>query len=248
MAAKLYPAHATTNSAHGVSDIKKIYPVLERMQEINMPLLMHGEVTDPTVDIFDREKVFIDRILAPLRRDMPDLKIVMEHITTKDAVDFVDAQNGKLGATITVQHLHLNRNDMLVGGIRPHYYCLPILKRAPHQAALRAAATSGRPMYFLGTDSAPHVKSTKETACGCAGVYTGHAALELYAEIFDEEDALDKLENFASINGATFYGLPVNDDTITLVKQTQFVPNEYTHGSTTVVPFRAGETIAWSIA
>lgn len=247
-AAKLYPAHATTNSAQGVSDIKKIYPVLERMQKANMPLLMHGEVTDSTVDIFDREKIFIDRILAPLRRDIPDLKIVMEHITTKDAVDFVETQNGKLGATITVQHLHLNRNDMLVGGIRPHYYCLPILKRAPHQAALRAAATSGKATYFLGTDSAPHPQNLKENACGCAGVYTAHAALELYAEVFDEENALDQLENFASINGPKFYGLPVNEDTITLIKEEQTIPQNYSRGDVTVIPFRAGETIQWSIA
>lgn len=253
-AAKLYPAHATTNSAHGVADIKKIYPVLERMQKIGMPLLIHGEVTDPAIDIFDREKTFIDRILAPLLRDFPSLKIVMEHITTADAVAFIDAQNGRpenirLGATITAHHLLLNRNDMLVGGIRPHYYCLPILKRAQHQAALRAAATSGKPWFFLGTDSAPHAQDKKETACGCAGVYTGHAALELYTEVFDEEGALDQLENFASINGAKFYGLPVNEDTVTLIKRPQTVPPNFTASDgTSLIPFRAGETVAWSIA
>ncbi len=248
-AAKLYPAHATTNSAHGVTDVKNIYGALERMQKIGMPLLIHGEVTDPAVDIFDREKTFIDKILAPLRRDFPGLKIVMEHITTADAVDFVNAQNGAVGATITVHHLLLNRNDMLVGGIRPHYYCLPIIKRARHQIALRAAATSGNAWFFLGTDSAPHARDKKETACGCAGVYTGHAAIELYAEVFDAEGALDRLENFASINGAKFYGLPVNDDTITLIKQPQTVPDKFiADDGMELIPFRAGETTPWSVA
>jgi len=252
-AAKLYPAHATTNSAHGVTDIKNIHGVLDRMQNIGMPLLIHGEVTDPSVDIFDREKIFIEKILAPMRRDFPELKIVMEHITTADAVDFIDAQNGApqiyMGATITAHHLLLNRNDMLVGGIRPHYYCLPIIKRSRHQTALRAAAISGRPWFFLGTDSAPHTRDNKETACGCAGVYTGHAALELYAEVFDSEGALDQLENFASINGANFYGLPVNSDAITLIKQPQIIPAEFiADDGTKLIPFRAGETVAWSIA
>jgi dihydroorotase len=247
-AAKLYPAHATTNSAHGVADIQKIYSVFDRMQKINMPLLIHGEVTDPTIDIFDREAIFIDRIMQPLRRDFPALKIVMEHITTKDAVDFIEAQNGEVGATITIQHLMLNRNDMLVGGIRPHYYCLPILKRSQHQAALRAAATSGKATYFLGTDSAPHTRNKKENACGCAGVYTALAALECYAEVFDEENALDYLENFASINGAKFYGLPVNEEMITLIKQPQNIPAGIQgDDNITLIPFRAGETVAWSI-
>jgi dihydroorotase len=192
--------------------------------------------------------VFIERILQPLLRDFPSLKIVMEHITTADAVEFIDAQRGRVGATITAHHLLLNRNDMLVGGIRPHYYCLPILKRARHQAALRAAATSGRPWYFLGTDSAPHTQANKEIACGCAGVYTGHAALEFYAETFDAEDALDNFEKFASINGATFYGLPVNTDTITLVKQPQNIPERFmTEDGAALIPFRAGETVAWSV-
>lgn len=247
-AVKLYPAHATTNSAHGVTDVKKVYPVLERMQKIGMPLLIHGEVTDPAIDIFDREKQFIERIMQPLLRDFPALKIVMEHITTADAVEFVDAQQGRLGATITAHHLLLNRNDMLVGGVRPHYYCLPILKRARHQAALRAAATSGKPWFFLGTDSAPHAQDKKETACGCAGVYTGHAAIELYAEVFDADGALDQLENFASNNGANFYGLPLNTDNLTLIKQPQTVPAYFeADDGTRLVPFRAGETIAWSV-
>ena len=254
IAAKLYPAHATTNSAHGVADVGKIYPVLERMQKINMPLLIHGEVTDMTIDIFDREKIFIEKILSPLCRDFPALRIVMEHITTTDAVNFINAQNGRLddvrlAATITPHHLLLNRNDMLAGGIRPHYYCLPILKRAAHQAALRAAATSGQPWFFLGTDSAPHAQDKKEASCGCAGIYTGHAALELYAEVFEAENALDQLENFTSINGAKFYGLPANDTTLTLVKQPQTIPTNFiADDGTILIPFRAGETIAWSIA
>ena len=247
-AAKLYPAHATTNSAHGVTDIKNIYTALDRMQQIGMPLLVHGEVTHADVDIFDREAVFIDTILAPLRKNFPSLKIVMEHITTKNAVEFVESQNGAVGATITAHHLLLNRNDMLVGGIRPHYYCLPILKRRTHQEALRRAATSGAAMYFLGTDSAPHARDNKENACGCAGVYTGHAAIELYAEVFDEMGALDKLEAFASINGPRFYGLPVNDDTITLVRKSQPVPHVFTaDDGQTLIPFRAGDNVAWSV-
>jgi len=247
-AAKLYPAHATTNSTYGVTDIKNVHSVLERMQKINMPLLIHGEITDPSIDIFDREKIFIEKIMAPLCHNFPELKIVMEHITTADAVDFINAQNGAVGATITAHHLLLNRNDMLVGGIRPHYYCLPIIKRSRHQTALRTAATSGRPWFFLGTDSAPHTQDKKETACGCAGVYTGHAALELYAEVFDAEDALDQLENFASINGAKFYGLPVNHDTITLIKQPQNISAEFiADDGTKLIPFRAGETVAWSV-
>ncbi len=247
-AAKLYPAHATTNSAHGVADVKNIYLILERMQKIGMPLLIHGEVTDPVVDIFDREKVFLDRVLAPLLHDFPALKIVSEHITTADAVDFVLGQNGRLGATITPHHLLLNRNDMLAGGIRPHYYCLPIIKREKHRLALRKAATSGHAAFFLGTDSAPHLQNNKETACGCAGIYSGHIALELYAQVFEEENALDKLEAFAAINGANFYGLPLNDDTITLAKQPQTVPDNYDIANgERLIPFRAGETIAWSV-
>lgn len=247
VAAKLYPAGATTNSDSGVSDVKKIYPVLEAMQECGMLLLIHGEVTDSEIDIFDREKTFIDRTLTPLVDDFPNLKIVLEHITTKDAVEFVENAGPNIGATITAHHLLYNRNHMLAGGIRPHFYCLPILKRNIHQDALIGAATSGNKKFFLGTDSAPHQQDKKETSCGCAGSYTAHAAIELYAETFAAKDALDKLEAFASFNGPDFYGLPRNTDTITLTRKPWTVPASYPLGQTQVVPIRAGETIDWQV-
>jgi dihydroorotase len=246
-AAKLYPAHATTGSAHGVTDIAANMPVLERMQDIGMPLLIHGEVTDHDVDIFDREAVFIERVLNGLVRDLPDLKIVFEHITTKDAVAFVDGAAPHIAATITPQHLHINRNAMLVGGIRPHAYCLPVAKREVHRLALRKAATSGSPKYFLGTDSAPHSVDAKESACGCAGIFGAPFALESYTAVFDEEGALDKLEGFASLNGPQFYGLPVNEDTITLTRGGMEVPGTIDAGGVPVVPFHAGETIGWRL-
>lgn len=220
-AAKLYPAHATTNSAHGVTDIKNIKPALEMMQRLGMPLLLHGEVTDPDVDVFDREKVFIERILQPLLKDYPALKVVLEHITTKNAVDFVEGHAGKnkIAATITPHHLHINRNAMFQGGMRPHYYCLPVAKREVHRKALVKAATEAKPCFFLGTDTAPHRASAKESACGCAGVFCAPQALELYAEIFDAEGKLDRFESFASLNGPRFYGLPENEGTVTLSRE-----------------------------
>ncbi len=222
-AAKLYPANATTNSEQGVTAIQKIYPVLERMQKIGMPLLVHGEATDANIDIFDREAVFITRTLIPLRRDFPELKIVFEHITTQDAAQYVaeNGASGKLAATITPHHLHINRNAMFKGGMRPHYYCLPVAKRETHRLALIKAATSGDTMFFLGTDTAPHSDAAKESACGCAGIFCAPQALELYAQIFDDAGCLDKLEFFASHNGPVFYGLPVNDTKITLQKTIQ---------------------------
>lgn len=244
-AAKLYPANATTNSSHGVSDIGAIRPVLERMQEIGMPLLIHGEVTDSDVDIFDREAVFIDRTLSGLVRDMPGLKIVFEHITTEDAVQFVEHASANVAATITPQHLHINRNAMLVGGIRPHAYCLPVAKREKHRLALRKAATSGSAKYFLGTDSAPHEVSTKESACGCAGIFNAPFALESYAAVFDEEGALDRLEAFASENGPRFYGLPLNEGTVTLERVEVAVPALVDANGAGIVPFHAGETLDW---
>ncbi|SET51888.1 dihydroorotase [Thalassotalea agarivorans] len=246
-ACKLYPAGATTNSSSGVTDINNIEQVVAAMQEVGMPLLIHGEVTHSDIDIFDREAVFIDTILKPLVAKYPDLKVVLEHITTKNAVDFVKSASDNIAATITAHHLLYNRNHMLVGGIRPHYFCLPVLKRNTHQAALVAAATSGSKKFFLGTDSAPHPKHAKESACGCAGSYTAHAAIELYAEVFEAEDALDKLEAFASLNGPAFYGLPVNNDEITLEKSTWDVPETMAFGSDVVVPIRAGEQIAWKV-
>ena len=242
-AAKLYPAHATTGSAHGVTDIAAIMPVLERMAEIGMPLLIHGEVTDPDVDIFDREAVFIDRTLAPLVRALPTLKIVFEHITTAEAVDFVRDAPANIGATITPQHLHINRNAMLVGGIRPHAYCLPVAKRERHRLAVRAAATSGSPKFFLGTDSAPHAVHTKEAACGCAGIFNAPYALESYVAVFDAEGALDRFEGFASEHGPNFYGLPLNGGTITLERGETVVPDRIGE----VVPFHAGETLGWRL-
>ncbi|MES9893964.1 MAG: dihydroorotase [Candidatus Thiodiazotropha endolucinida] len=244
---KLYPAGATTHSDAGVTDIRKLYPVLETMQREGLPLLIHAEVTDPDVDIFDREQVFIDRHLRPLTRDFPALPMVFEHITTRQAVDFVRANEGTVGATITVQHLLYNRNAMLVGGIRPHYYCLPILKRESHQSALIEAATSGESHFFLGTDSAPHPQHAKECACGCAGCYTAHAAIELYAEIFDRANALDKLEGFASLFGPDFYGLPRNRDTITLAKKKWSIPESYQFGQDRVVPLGSGESVNWQL-
>ncbi|MBH1972032.1 dihydroorotase [Moraxellaceae bacterium AER2_44_116] len=246
-AVKLYPAGATTNSHAGVTNLENVYPVLEKMAEHGVPLLVHGEVTHADIDIFDREKVFIETILAPLHQRFPTLKIVLEHITTDDAVQFVQATNHKIAATITAHHLLFNRNHMLVGGIRPHYYCLPILKRQSHQASLLAAATSGNPKFFLGTDSAPHAIGAKEAACGCAGSYTAHAAIELYAEAFEQMNALDKLEGFASFFGADFYGLARNSDTITLEKEQWSVPENYSLGQSVVVPIRAGSSIAWRV-
>jgi dihydroorotase len=246
-AAKLYPAGATTNSSSGVTDVENIASVLSTMAEVSMPLLVHGEVTSHDIDIFDREAVFIDTILRPLVAKYPTLKVVLEHITTKNAVDFVKQAGENVAATITVHHLLFNRNHMLVGGIRPHYYCLPILKRNIHQDALIAAATSGSEKFFLGTDSAPHSQQAKESACGCAGAYTAHAAIELYAEAFEQAGALDKLEGFASLHGPKFYNLPVNTDKITLVKSSWSVPATMAFGDDEVVPIRANETIAWQV-
>ncbi|WP_283418514.1 dihydroorotase [Sphingopyxis sp. Geo48] len=242
-AAKLYPAHATTGSAHGVTDVANIMGVLERMAEIGMPLLIHGEVTDHDVDIFDREAVFIDRTLAPLVKRLPQLKIVFEHITTSEAVEFVKSAPANVGATITPQHLHINRNAMLVGGIRPHAYCLPVAKREQHRLAVRAAAVSGSPKFFLGTDSAPHAVHTKEAACGCAGIFNAPYALESYIAVFDEEGALDRFEGFASEHGPNFYGLPLNGGTITLERGETSVPDKIGE----VVPFHAGETLGWRL-
>jgi len=249
---KLYPAGATTNSDAGVSDIKRCYAALEAMQSVGMPLLVHGEVTSAEIDIFDREAVFIDQVLEPLRKDFPELKIVFEHITTKQAAHYVrDSQTaGKntLAATITPQHLLMNRNAIFSGGIRPHNYCLPVLKREEHRVALLEAATSGSPRFFLGTDSAPHAKGAKEAACGCAGCYSAFNALGLYAEAFESVAKLDKLEGFASFFGPDFYSLPRNTQKITLVKQAQSIPKELPLGDATIVPLRAGETIAWTLA
>jgi len=249
VAAKLYPAGATTNSASGVTDIRNIYPVLETMAECGMLLLVHGEVTDSDIDIFDREKVFLDRVLAPTLSAFPNLKVVLEHITTADSADFVrNHSGGNLGATLTPQHLMYNRNHMLVGGIRPHLYCLPILKRNRHQEALREAVASGDPRFFLGTDSAPHAQDKKETACGCAGCYSAYGAIGLYADIFEELGILDKFEAFASHNGADFYGLPRNTDTITLVRDPWTMPEQLPLADGHIVPLKAGETVHWRMA
>ncbi len=244
VAAKLYPAGATTNSASGVTDIRNIIKALERMQRIGMVLCVHGEVTDPDVDVFDREAVFIERVLAPLARDLPELKIVFEHITTADAADFVMSSGPNLAATVTPHHLAINRNAIFVGGLRPHAYCLPIAKREEHRLAVRKAATSGSPKFFLGTDSAPHARNAKESACGCAGIFNAPFALESYASVFEEDDALDRFEAFASENGARFYGLTLNDGTITLERAEVEVPSEL--GG--IVPFHAGETLRWRYA
>jgi len=241
VAAKLYPAGATTNSASGVTDIRNIYPVLARMEKIGMVLCVHGEVTDAGVDVFDREAVFIDRVLSRLVSDFPELKIVLEHISTSDAVDLVSS--GRVAATITPQHLIISRNAMFAGGIRPHAYCLPVAKREEHRLAVRKAAVSGKPNIFLGTDSAPHARHAKESACGCAGIFNAPYALESYATVFEEEDALDKLEAFASVNGARFYDLPVNEETVTLEQWAVEVPEEIDG----LVPFQAGETLRWRL-
>ena len=244
-AAKLYPAHATTGSAHGVTDVANIRSVLERMEAIGLPLLVHGEVTSAEVDIFDREAVFIDRVLAPLVRDMPGLKVVFEHITTAEAAAFVTEAGPNVAATITPQHLHINRNAMFAGGIRPHAYCLPVAKRELHRLALRKAATSGSAKFFLGTDSAPHAVSAKESACGCAGLFNSPFALESYAAVFEEEGALDRFEGFASLHGPAFYGLPVNTETVTLEKSLTQVPDQIDANGTPIVPFHAGEALGW---
>ena len=246
-AAKLYPAHATTGSAHGVTNVANIMPALEHMARIGMPLLIHGEVTDSHIDIFDREAVFIEQTLAKLVRDLPELRIVFEHITTADAVAFVDSSSNNIAATITPQHLHINRNAMFAGGLRPHAYCLPVAKRELHRIALRKAATSGSPKYFLGTDSAPHDKSAKESACGCAGIFNAPFAIESYAAVFEEEGALDRLEVFASENGPKFYGLPMNEDRITLEKVETPVPELLELDGVSIVPFHAGETLRWRL-
>jgi dihydroorotase len=244
---KLYPAGATTNSDAGVSDLAKCTKALEAMQDAGLPLLVHAEVTDSDVDVFDRESVFIERHMKPLLKKFPALKVIFEHITTKDAADFVQAAPKNVAATITAHHLLMNRNDMFTGGIRPHHYCLPILKRESHRLALVKAATSGNPKFFLGTDSAPHAKNTKEAACGCAGMYTAHAAIELYAEAFEAANSLDKLEAFASFYGADFYGLPRNTTQITLQKQSWQVPNSIPFGDDVIVPLRAGQQINWQL-
>ncbi|WP_319824165.1 dihydroorotase [Thalassovita sp.] len=248
-AVKLYPAGATTNSASGVRDFDKVRPVLEKMAEIGMPLCVHGEVTDPAVDIFDREAVFIDRVLDPIRRATPGLRVVMEHITTSNGVDYVKSNPTDLGATITTHHLIINRNHILVGGIKPHYYCLPVAKREEHRLALRAAATSGDARFFLGTDSAPHVDPLKECACGCAGCFTATNTMPLLAHVFEEENALDQLEGFASRNGPTFYGLPMNTDTITLTKGDSAVqwPGKIQSGDGPVTVFDPGFPVFWQV-
>jgi dihydroorotase len=245
---KLYPAGATTHSDAGVTDIRKAHAVLERMENCGMPLLVHGEAARPDVDVFDRESVFIDETLAPLIERFPRLKVVFEHITTARAVEFVTAARAGVAATITPQHLLHNRNAIFAGGIRPHYYCLPILKRERDRSALVQAAVGGNPRFFLGTDSAPHERSTKETSCGCAGMFTAHAAIELYAEVFEESGRLDRLEAFASHFGADFYGLPRHEERITLRHEPWVVPERYAFGEGSVVPYRAGETIAWRLA
>jgi dihydroorotase len=247
-ACKLYPAHATTNAAHGVTDVATLYPALAAMQRIGMPLLVHGEVTDPAVDIFDREAVFIERVLSGLVRDFPELRIVFEHITTADAVDFVEAAGPNIGATVTPQHLIINRNAIFEGGLRPHAYCLPVAKRERHRQAVRRAATSGSPKFFLGTDSAPHAVEKKEAACGCAGIFNAPFALETYATVFDEEGAINRFEAFASENGPLFYGLPLNEGQVVLERAPTVVPESLPAAGTRIVPFKAGESLAWRIA
>ena len=246
-AVKYYPAGATTHADSGVTDLRRCAAVFEAMQECGMALLMHGEVTDPTVDVFDREPVFIERHLTGLRHDYPELRMVLEHITTREAAQFVREAPAHVAATITPHHLLMNRNALFVGGLRPHHFCLPVLKREVHRQTLIEAATSGDPAFFLGTDSAPHTRSAKEKSCGCAGIYSAHAAIELYAEAFEAADALDKLEAFASFHGADFYGLPRNTDKITLLREPWRVPDEVDFGGTPGVPLRAGESIAWRL-
>lgn len=247
-AVKLYPAGATTNSDAGLTDIAKAYDTLAEMERVGLPLLVHGEVTDPKIDLFDREKVFIDTVLLPLTLRFPKLKVVMEHITTREAAEFVAGAADNIAATITAHHLLYNRNAIFQGGVRPHWYCLPVLKRETHREALLAAAVSGNTRFFLGTDSAPHAKGAKEAACGCAGCYTAYAAIELYAEAFEQAGALDKLEAFASFNGPDWYGLPRNAGQVTLVKENWTVPAEYPYiSSDSIVPLRAGETLSWKM-
>jgi dihydroorotase len=248
IAAKLYPANATTNSASGVTDVRNIYPALERMQRIGMVLCVHGEVTDPEVDVFDREAVFIDRILAPVTRDFPELRIVLEHITTSQAADFVEGSGPNVAATVTPQHLIINRNALFAGGLRPHAYCLPVPKREKHRLAVRKAATSGSPKFFLGSDSAPHAIEGKESACCCAGIFNAPFALESYATVFEQEGALDRLEAFASENGARFYRLPLNEGTVTLDRADMQVPERIEAAGIELVPFHAGETLGWRFA
>jgi dihydroorotase len=244
---KYYPAGATTNSAAGVTDIARCYGTLQAMEETGLPLLVHGEVTDPEVDVFDKEKVFLDQVLIPVTERFPRLKIVFEHVTTREAVEFVTGAPAHIAATITVHHLLLSRNALFEGGIRPHHYCLPILKRETHRHKLIEAAVSGNPKFFLGTDSAPHPRSAKEAACGCAGIYTAHAAIELYAEAFEQAGALDKLEAFASFHGADFYGLPRNTECITLKKENWIMPKKLEFGDDVLVPLRAAENVAWKM-
>ncbi len=247
-AVKLYPAGATTNSDAGLTDIAKAYGTLAEMEHVGLPLLVHGEATDPQIDLFDREKAFIDTVLLPLTQRFPKLRVVMEHITTSDAAEFVTHSPSTVAATITAHHLLYNRNAIFQGGVRPHWYCLPVLKRETHRQALVAAAISGNPKFFLGTDSAPHAKMTKEAACGCAGCYTAYAALELYAEAFEEAGALDRLEAFASFHGADWYGMPRNGGTVTLIKDEWTVPAAYPYlGNDCIVPLRAGETLSWKM-
>jgi len=246
-AVKLYPAGATTHSDAGVTRLSRCFNALEKMEEVGLPLLIHGESTDPAVDVFDREKAFIEEVLGPTVERFPGLKVVLEHITTREAVQYVEVTGPNVAATITAHHLLMNRNALFMGGIRPHHYCLPVLKREEHREALVEAAVSGNPKFFLGTDSAPHPRRDKEAACGCAGMYTAHAALELYAIAFEEADALGKLEGFASVHGAQFYGLPLNQDSVTLVREDWRVPERLRFGSEELVPLRAGETIPWKL-
>jgi dihydroorotase len=247
-AVKLYPAGATTHSDAGVTDVARCHGALEAMEKLGLPLLVHGEVTDPGVDVFDRERVFIERVLAPLVRHYPGLRVVLEHITTREGVQFVLEGGPNVAGTLTAHHLLLNRNAMFEGGVRPHHYCLPVLKREEHRRALVAAAVSGNPKFFLGTDSAPHARAAKEAACGCAGMYTAHAGIELYAEVFEQAGALDRLEAFASFHGPDFYRLPRNRDTITLVREAWDVPGHYAFGADILVPLRAGGRVAWTLA
>ncbi|HEX2332590.1 MAG TPA: dihydroorotase [Burkholderiales bacterium] len=245
---KLYPAGATTHSDEGVTRLSRCFHALEKMAELGMPLLVHGESTDPAIDVFDREQAFIEEVLGPTLERFPGLKVVLEHITTREAVHYVEVTGPNVAATITAHHLLLNRNALFLGGIRPHHYCLPVLKRESHREALVEAATSGNPKFFLGTDSAPHARSAKEAACGCAGIYTAHAAIELYAAAFEEAGALDKLEGFAAVHGAQFYGLPLNPGTITLERAGWRVPERLAFGAEELVPLRAGETVPWKLA
>jgi dihydroorotase len=246
-AVKLYPAGATTHSDSGVTRISRCFRALEKMEELGLPLLVHGESTDPAIDVFDREKAFLEEVLGPTVERFPGLKVVLEHITTREAAQYVEVTGPNVAATITAHHLLMNRNALFMGGIRPHHYCLPVLKREEHREALVEAATSGNPKFFLGTDSAPHPRADKEAACGCAGIYTAHAALELYAIAFEEAGALDKLEGFASVFGARFYGLPVNEDTVTLMRSEWIVPQRLKFGDHELVPLRAGETLPWKL-